>query len=39
MEPTCNGQAHKTASHAQEDITVEEAAEVEERLRALGYLG
>jgi len=27
------------ASHAQEDLTAEEAAEVEERLRALGYLG
>jgi len=26
-------------SHAQEDLTAEEAAEVEERLRALGYLG
>ena len=27
------------ASHAQQDLTAEEAAEVEERLRALGYLG
>ncbi len=27
------------SSQAQEDLTVEEAAEVEERLRALGYLG
>jgi predicted AlkP superfamily phosphohydrolase/phosphomutase len=32
-------QAALPASHAQEDLTAEEAAEVEERLRALGYLG
>jgi predicted AlkP superfamily phosphohydrolase/phosphomutase len=32
-------QAAAPASHAQEDLTAEEAAEVEERLRALGYLG
>jgi predicted AlkP superfamily phosphohydrolase/phosphomutase len=32
-------QAAVPASHAQEDLTAEEAAEVEERLRALGYLG
>ena len=32
-------QAAVPASHAQEDFTAEEAAEVEERLRALGYLG
>jgi hypothetical protein len=32
-------QAAVHASHAQEDLTAEEAAEVEERLRALGYLG
>jgi predicted AlkP superfamily phosphohydrolase/phosphomutase len=31
-------QAAVPASHAQEDLTAEEAAEVEERLRALGYL-
>jgi hypothetical protein len=27
------------ATHTQADLTAEEAAEVEERLRALGYLG
>jgi predicted AlkP superfamily phosphohydrolase/phosphomutase len=32
-------QAAVPASHAQQDLTAEEAAEVEERLRALGYLG
>ena len=32
-------QAAVPTSHAQEDLTAEEAAEVEERLRALGYLG
>jgi predicted AlkP superfamily phosphohydrolase/phosphomutase len=32
-------QAAVPASHVQEDLTAEEAAEVEERLRALGYLG
>jgi len=32
-------QAAVSSSQAQEDLTAEEAAEVEERLRALGYLG
>lgn len=32
-------QAAVPAARAQEDLTAEEAAEVEERLRALGYLG
>jgi hypothetical protein len=32
-------QAAVPVSHVQEDLTAEEAAEVEERLRALGYLG
>jgi len=32
-------QAAMPASHAQQDLTAEEAAEVEERLRASGYLG
>jgi predicted AlkP superfamily phosphohydrolase/phosphomutase len=39
MHKPIETQAAVPSSQAQEDLTAEEAAEVEERLRALGYLG
>ena len=39
MQLPVETQAAVPSSQAQSDLTAEEAAEVEERLRALGYLG